>query len=260
MRTGTTQRLARLAHRHPGADPGALGRLLVRRRSRSPRAAIDRVTMRPVAGGRFACAGQTLGGFPLRLDFGCARAAYGDGPQGTGERLSAALGGLQASAPLYWPGYVEATLTGPFVVNAPRLRHGHHHPMVGRQHLGHRRPRRPQERRRRLPQPRFFQRRRPCSAGEGADRRSRRSVRRAGRRQRLSLRRHRPWPESRARQRTANSRPSTATPRSPPRNSALRSAPTRAPRSVPGPGPAAPPTSTACASPPAAPSPTPTET
>ncbi len=83
------------------------------------RAAFDRVTTKPVAGGRFACAGETLGGFPLRLDFGCTRAAYGDGPEGTGERLSAALGGLRASAPLYWPGYVEATLVSPFVVNAP---------------------------------------------------------------------------------------------------------------------------------------------
>ncbi len=83
------------------------------------RAAIDRVTTRTVAGGRFGCAGETLGGFPLRLDFGCTRAAYGDGPEGTGERLSAALGGLQASAPLYQPGYVEATLVSPLVVNAP---------------------------------------------------------------------------------------------------------------------------------------------
>ncbi len=83
------------------------------------RAAIDRVTARPVAGGRFACAGQTLGGFPLRLDFGCTQAKYGDGREGTGERLSAALGGVQLSAPLYWPGYVEASLTSPFVVNAP---------------------------------------------------------------------------------------------------------------------------------------------
>ena len=85
------------------------------------RAAIDRVTTGEVAGGRFACAGQSLGGFPLRLDFGCTRAAYGDGPQGTGEGLSAALGGLAASAPLYWPGYVQATLVSPFVVNAPAL-------------------------------------------------------------------------------------------------------------------------------------------
>lgn len=83
------------------------------------RAAIDRATTRPVAGGRLACESRSFGGFPLRLDFGCTRAAYGDGPERTGERLSAALGGLQASAPLYWPGYVEATLTSPFVVNAP---------------------------------------------------------------------------------------------------------------------------------------------
>lgn len=83
-------------------------------------AAIDRVTTRPVAGGRIACTGRSLGGFPLRLDFGCTQAAYGEGPQGGGEQISAALaGGLRASAPLYLPGHVVATLTGPFVVDAP---------------------------------------------------------------------------------------------------------------------------------------------
>ncbi len=85
------------------------------------RAAIDRATTRPIAGGRVACTDRTLGGFPLRLDFGCTRAAYGDGAEGTGEHLSAALGGVRASAPLYQPGHVEATLTGPFVVNAPAI-------------------------------------------------------------------------------------------------------------------------------------------
>lgn len=85
------------------------------------RAAFDRATTRTVAGGRFACTGESLGGFPLRLDFGCTRAAYGDGPEGTGERLSAALGGFRASAPLYQPGHVEATLTSPLVVNAAPL-------------------------------------------------------------------------------------------------------------------------------------------
>jgi hypothetical protein len=85
-------------------------------------AAFDRITTGPVAGGRIACTGRSLGGFPLRLDFGCSRAAYGDGPQGGGEQISAALGGgLQASAPLYLPGHVQATLTGPFVVDAPTL-------------------------------------------------------------------------------------------------------------------------------------------
>lgn len=83
------------------------------------RAALDRVTTRPLAGGRFACTGLSLAGFPLRLDLGCTRAAYGDGPEGTGERVSAALGAVAATAPLYRPGYVEATLTSPFVINAP---------------------------------------------------------------------------------------------------------------------------------------------
>ncbi len=84
-------------------------------------AAIERATTRPIAGGRFACTGQSLGGFPLRLDFGCAHAAYTDGPEGSAGRVSAALGGLQASAPLYRPGYVEATLASPFVIDMPPL-------------------------------------------------------------------------------------------------------------------------------------------
>jgi hypothetical protein len=69
-----------------------------------------------VAGGRVVCSARSLGGFPLRLDFGCERAAYADA---TGQQISAELAGLRASAPLYWPGHVEADLGSPFVVNAP---------------------------------------------------------------------------------------------------------------------------------------------
>ncbi len=81
-------------------------------------AAIERVTTRPVAGGRVLCTAHSLSGFPLRLDFGCQRAAFTDD---TERQITAELGGLQASAPLYWPGYVEATLGSPLVVNAPSL-------------------------------------------------------------------------------------------------------------------------------------------
>jgi len=81
-------------------------------------AAVDRITSRPVGGGRIACTAHSLGGFPLRLDFGCDRAAYADV---SGQQVSAELASLKASAPLYWPGYVETRLGSPFVVNAPGM-------------------------------------------------------------------------------------------------------------------------------------------
>ena len=78
---------------------------------------IARLNAAPVNGKKIGCAGATLEGFPLRLDFRCDRGTYAE----AGDRITAALGGVAASAPLYWPGYVEATLDGPFVVNAPDL-------------------------------------------------------------------------------------------------------------------------------------------
>ncbi len=78
-------------------------------------AAIARAASGPVAGHRLGCAGAALSGFPLRLDLVCQRTTYAD----AGGRLTAALGGLAASAPLYRPGYVTATITGPLAIDVP---------------------------------------------------------------------------------------------------------------------------------------------
>jgi hypothetical protein len=77
--------------------------------------AIARVEAAPIAGHRIGCTGEDLAGFPLRLDLSCQRATYAD----TAGTLSAELGGVSASAPLYRPGYVSATLGSPLVLNAP---------------------------------------------------------------------------------------------------------------------------------------------
>jgi len=82
---------------------------------RAAETAIGRANSGAVAGHRIGCPGESLGGFPLRLDLSCERLTY----SGARETLTAALGALSASAPLYRPGYVAATLTGPLVVNAP---------------------------------------------------------------------------------------------------------------------------------------------
>ena len=79
--------------------------------------AIARVTTAPAGGQKVGCTGLALGGFPLRLDIRCGRGTY----SGPGEDVTAALGGVAVSAPLYWPGYAEATLTAPFEVNAPEF-------------------------------------------------------------------------------------------------------------------------------------------
>lgn len=63
------------------------------------------------------CTGPALGGFPLKIDVRCQRVTYGSG-SGT---ITAALGGVAASAPLYRPGTIESTIDAPLVVNAPEL-------------------------------------------------------------------------------------------------------------------------------------------
>lgn len=79
--------------------------------------AIARLNAGPVSGRKIACAEPNLAGFPLRLDFRCQRGTFAT----DGDRITAAIGGVDASAPLYWPGTVEAKLDAPFVVNAPDL-------------------------------------------------------------------------------------------------------------------------------------------
>jgi hypothetical protein len=78
---------------------------------------IARLNAAPVNGKKIGCTDVALEGFPLRLDFRCARGTYVE----TGDRITAALGGVAATAPLYWPGYVEAKLDAPLVINAPDL-------------------------------------------------------------------------------------------------------------------------------------------
>jgi hypothetical protein len=78
-------------------------------------AAIARITAAHASGRTVACGEIALGGFPLRLDLRCSRGAYAE----AGDRATAAVGGLAASAPLYRPGTVEARLDGPLTLNAP---------------------------------------------------------------------------------------------------------------------------------------------
>jgi len=79
--------------------------------------AIARLATTPASGRKIGCAEIALGGFPLRLDLRCTRGTYA----GAGDQATAAVGGIVASAPLYWPGTVEATLDGPLTVNMPDL-------------------------------------------------------------------------------------------------------------------------------------------
>lgn len=81
-------------------------------------AAIAEVTASFAASGRaLACSDDAVGGFPFSLDLDCGRPTYADGTAG----VSAALGRVTASAPLYWPGSVSTALDGPLVFKAPRL-------------------------------------------------------------------------------------------------------------------------------------------
>src|SRR6266702_4678373 len=78
-------------------------------------AALSRATSSPIGGISFACPDRSLSGFPLRIDLRCQRATASDAAAG----LQASLGGFWASAPLYRPGFIEATLDGPLQLNAP---------------------------------------------------------------------------------------------------------------------------------------------
>lgn len=80
-------------------------------------AAIERATTAGPGGAVVECDGRSLGGFPLRLDLSCGRVTYAE-PE---LQLTAAVDGIATSAPLYWPGHVDAALGGPMVINAPPL-------------------------------------------------------------------------------------------------------------------------------------------
>ncbi|MHA1157122.1 MAG: DUF2125 domain-containing protein [Alphaproteobacteria bacterium] len=77
--------------------------------------ALDRLNSAPFAGQQLGCAGQRLSGFPLSIDVGCRTVTMA----ATSGAMKGELGGLQASALLYRPGFVTATLTSPLTVNAP---------------------------------------------------------------------------------------------------------------------------------------------
>ncbi len=76
---------------------------------------VERATTAPVAGNHLACAGRSFSGFPLRINLDCGTVTLA----ASGRSLDAALGGLSASAPLYRPGFVAATITSPLTINAP---------------------------------------------------------------------------------------------------------------------------------------------
>ena len=80
-------------------------------------AALDRAASGAIAGHRIGCIEPNLAGFPLRLDLRCQRATYAD----SGQTVTAALGGLSASAPLYQPGHLATSLDSPLTVNVPSL-------------------------------------------------------------------------------------------------------------------------------------------
>jgi hypothetical protein len=77
--------------------------------------AIARANAGPIAGREIACTAPDVGGFLVEVNVRCDRATYAE----RGGAVTAAIGGIAANAPLYWPGYVEATLDAPFVANVP---------------------------------------------------------------------------------------------------------------------------------------------
>jgi hypothetical protein len=76
---------------------------------------LARLTGARANGQEITCSDAVLSGFPLRLDLSCARGGY----SGPAESVTAALGSLRASAPLYLPGTVAAQIDGPLTVNDP---------------------------------------------------------------------------------------------------------------------------------------------
>lgn len=75
---------------------------------------LDRVVSAAQSSGRqAACDTQGMAGFPLSLDVQCVGARFAD------PAMSAKLGKIAVTAPLYRPGRLEANLTGPFLFNAP---------------------------------------------------------------------------------------------------------------------------------------------
>ncbi len=77
---------------------------------------LERVVAAVASHGRTAvCGTQSMAGFPLSLDLQCSGARFAD------PAMSADLGHIALTAPLYRPGHVDANLTAPLVLNAPDL-------------------------------------------------------------------------------------------------------------------------------------------
>jgi hypothetical protein len=84
--------------------------------SRIAGAGLERIAAALAArGGSVTCTEQGMGGFPLALDLRCSGGKLAD----SGSQMAAGLQRINASAPLYSPGSVAATLTGPFIFDAP---------------------------------------------------------------------------------------------------------------------------------------------
>jgi hypothetical protein len=79
-------------------------------------AALERASAAATARGySLNCEDETIGGFPLSVDVACTHTRLAEA---TGA-FSANIEGFQANAPLYRPGRVETTATGPLVLDAP---------------------------------------------------------------------------------------------------------------------------------------------
>ena len=81
------------------------------------RSAAEAGLARIAASNGVACAGPRIAGFPLVIEVRCDRLTYGGGD----DRISAAVGEIAATAPLYWPGTVDAKIDAPLAVNAPAM-------------------------------------------------------------------------------------------------------------------------------------------
>ncbi len=80
--------------------------------------AFARATESLAARGRdVACTQNAVSGFPLSLDLDCSGAVFNDRNAG----ISVALSRFTATAPLYWPGRVNAVVASPLTIEAPGL-------------------------------------------------------------------------------------------------------------------------------------------
>ena len=70
-----------------------------------------------IGGRKVTCTDGGIGGFPLTLNLHCTGAEVAAGS----DHIAGGIGGASARALLYWPGDVEASLSGPLTIDAPAL-------------------------------------------------------------------------------------------------------------------------------------------